>query len=174
MITASEGCHNRVHLPNAVQVLGTQVPSPDLPGTRGRDAPVKELEVINVTCAPARFRAFPDDTGIALNGDKPVARVGPILKRTGNRSFGSTPSSHPRSARCFFGPSPRGRACANSRYRSHTRRRARDGLPRSDRARPKKRESRSLAPPHRKGSGQTRAAPIGLTRRVYERPPISC
>src|SRR6516165_6801093 len=33
-----------------------------------------------VAWAPARFRAFPDDTGIALNGGKPVARVGPILK----------------------------------------------------------------------------------------------
>ena len=30
--------------------------------------------------APARFRAFPDNTGIALKGDKPVACVGPILK----------------------------------------------------------------------------------------------
>ena len=56
------------------------MPSPDDTGTRGWDAPVKELKVINVAWAPARFRAFPDDTGIALNGDKPVARVGPILK----------------------------------------------------------------------------------------------
>ena len=30
--------------------------------------------------APARFRAFPDDTGMALQGDKPVACVGPVLK----------------------------------------------------------------------------------------------
>src|SRR5258708_25239159 len=33
-----------------------------------------------VARTPARFRAFPDDTGIALKGDKPVACVGPILK----------------------------------------------------------------------------------------------
>jgi hypothetical protein len=72
--------HNRTHLHKAAQVLGTPVPSPDDTGTRGWDAPVKELKVINVAWAPARFRAFPDDTGIALNGDKPVARVGPILK----------------------------------------------------------------------------------------------
>ena len=56
------------------------LPSPDGTGARGRDAPVKELKVINVPWAPARSRAFPDDTGIALNGDKPVARVCPILK----------------------------------------------------------------------------------------------
>jgi len=49
-------------------------------GTRGRDAPVEELKVINVAQAPARFRAFPDDTRIALKGDKPFACVGPILK----------------------------------------------------------------------------------------------
>jgi hypothetical protein len=47
---------------------------------RGRDAPVEELEVINVARAPARFRAFPDDSWIALKGDKPFACVGPILK----------------------------------------------------------------------------------------------
>jgi hypothetical protein len=57
-----------------------QTPSPDDTGTRGRDAPIGELKVINLPRAPTRFRAFPDDTGIALNGDKPVARVGPILK----------------------------------------------------------------------------------------------
>src|SRR5712691_1733198 len=56
------------------------MPSPDDMRTRGRDAPVQELNVINVARAPARFRAFPDDTGIALKGDKPVACVGPILK----------------------------------------------------------------------------------------------
>src|SRR5260370_19447725 len=56
------------------------MPSPDDTGTRGRDGPVEELKVINVAGAPARFRAFPDDTGIALEGDKPVACVGPILK----------------------------------------------------------------------------------------------
>ena len=56
------------------------MPSPSGTGTRGRDAPVEELTVINVALAPARFRAFPDDTGIALKGDKPVAYVGPILK----------------------------------------------------------------------------------------------
>src|SRR5712691_10422913 len=56
------------------------MPSPDDMRTRGRDAPVQELNVINVARAPARFPAFPDDTGIALKGDKPVACVGPILK----------------------------------------------------------------------------------------------
>jgi hypothetical protein len=49
-------------------------------GTRERDAPVGELRVINLARATARFRAFPDDTRIALNGDEPVACVGPILK----------------------------------------------------------------------------------------------
>jgi hypothetical protein len=48
--------------------------------TRGRDAPVEELNVINVARAPARFRAFPDDTRVALKRDKPVACVRPILK----------------------------------------------------------------------------------------------
>ena len=56
------------------------MPSLDDKGTRGRDAPVEELKVINVAQAPARFRAFPDDTRIALKGDKPFACVGPILK----------------------------------------------------------------------------------------------
>ena len=46
-------------------------------------------------------------------------------------------------------------------------------LPRSDRARPKKRESQSRALLHRIGSGQTRAGPIGLTRRVRYGTPIS-
>jgi len=49
-------------------------------GTRARDAPVEEPKVINVARAPTRFRTFPDDTGIAFKGDKPVACVGPILK----------------------------------------------------------------------------------------------
>jgi hypothetical protein len=31
------------------------LPSPDGTGARGRDAPVKELKVINVAWAPARF-----------------------------------------------------------------------------------------------------------------------
>src|SRR5262249_43475689 len=44
----------------------------------------------------------------------------------------------------YFGPSPRARAFANIRCRSHTQPRARDGSPRRDRARPKKRENRSL------------------------------
>src|SRR5215471_16318827 len=57
-----------------------QMPSPDDTGTHGSDAPVEEFEVINVARTPTRFRAFPDDTGIALKGDKPVACVGPILK----------------------------------------------------------------------------------------------
>ena len=56
------------------------MPSLDDKGTRGRDAPVEELKVINVAQAPARFRAFPDDTWIALKGEKPFACVGPILK----------------------------------------------------------------------------------------------
>jgi hypothetical protein len=48
--------------------------------TRGRDAPVEELKVIDVARALPRFRALPDDTGIALEGDKRFARVRPILK----------------------------------------------------------------------------------------------
>ena len=56
------------------------MPSPDDTGTHGRDVPVEELKVINVARAAARFRAFPNDTGMALKGDKPVACVGPILK----------------------------------------------------------------------------------------------
>ena len=79
-ISLSEECQNRAHLPKQIKILGTRAPSPTDTGTRGRDAPVEELKVINVARAPARFRAFPDDTGIALKGDKPVARVGPILK----------------------------------------------------------------------------------------------
>jgi hypothetical protein len=38
-----------------------------------------EARPSKVTSFP-RFRAFPDDTGMALEGDKPVAFVGPILK----------------------------------------------------------------------------------------------
>jgi hypothetical protein len=56
------------------------MPSLEDMDTRGRDAPVEELNVIDVARAPARFRAFPDDTGVALKGDKPVACVGPVLK----------------------------------------------------------------------------------------------
>jgi hypothetical protein len=37
---------------------------------RGRDTPVEELKVIDVARALPRFRAFPDDTGIALQRDK--------------------------------------------------------------------------------------------------------
>ena len=47
---------------------------------RGRDAPIEEVNVINVARAPARFRASPNDTGIALKGNEPVACVSPILK----------------------------------------------------------------------------------------------
>src|SRR6516225_7430851 len=79
-ISLSEECHNRIHLPKQIKILGARTPSPTDTATRGRDAPAEELKVINVARAPARFRAFPDDTGIALEGDKPVARVGPILK----------------------------------------------------------------------------------------------
>jgi hypothetical protein len=67
-------------LPNLIQISWMQMPSLEDTGTRGRDAPTEELKVINVARAPARFRAFPDDTGIALKGDKPFACVGPILK----------------------------------------------------------------------------------------------
>ena len=70
----------RTHLPAQIRVLGTQMPSRNVNGTRGREAPVEELKVINVARAPAQFRALPDDTGITLNGDKPVARVRPILE----------------------------------------------------------------------------------------------
>src|SRR6516165_6813973 len=77
-ISLSEECQNRTHLPKQIKILGTRAPSPTDTGTRGRDAPVEELKVINVARAPSRFRAFPDDTGIALKGDKLVARVGPI------------------------------------------------------------------------------------------------
>ena len=71
---------NPTHLPKQFQILGTQMASPKDTGTRGRDAPVEELKVLNFARAPARFRAFPDDTGIALKRDKPVACLGPILK----------------------------------------------------------------------------------------------
>jgi hypothetical protein len=56
------------------------MPSPDNLGARGRAAPVEEPKVINVARVPARFRAFPDDTGIALKRHKPFACIGPILK----------------------------------------------------------------------------------------------
>ena len=56
------------------------MPSLDDTGTRRRDTLVGELKVINVAQAPARFRAFPDDTWIGLKGDKPFACVSPILK----------------------------------------------------------------------------------------------
>jgi hypothetical protein len=36
--------------------------------------------VIDVARALPRFRALPEDTGIALEGNKRFARVGPILK----------------------------------------------------------------------------------------------
>src|SRR5260370_9046530 len=56
------------------------MPSLNDTGPHGRDAPVEELKVIDVARALPRFRAFPDDTRIALEGDKRFARVGPILK----------------------------------------------------------------------------------------------
>ena len=48
--------------------------------TCGPDASVEELRIIVVARALARFRAFPNDIGIAFEGDKPFACVGPILK----------------------------------------------------------------------------------------------
>src|SRR4029077_14708309 len=36
--------------------------------------------LIDAAGALPRFRAFPGDTGIALEGDKPFARVGPLLR----------------------------------------------------------------------------------------------
>src|SRR5260370_11327178 len=56
------------------------MPSLNDTGPHGRDAPVEDLKVIDVARALPRFRALPDDTGIALEGDKRFARVGPILK----------------------------------------------------------------------------------------------
>src|SRR5258707_8087681 len=56
------------------------MPSPKDTGPHGRDAPVEDRKVIDVAPALPRFRAFPDDTGIALEGHKRFARVGPILK----------------------------------------------------------------------------------------------
>src|SRR5260370_34870171 len=56
------------------------MPSPNDTGPHGRDAPVEDLKVIDGARELPRFRAFPDDTGIALEGDKRFARVGPILK----------------------------------------------------------------------------------------------
>src|SRR5580704_4173740 len=41
---------------------------------------LKELRMIDLTRALARFRAFPDDIRVALEGDKTFAGVGPILK----------------------------------------------------------------------------------------------
>jgi hypothetical protein len=86
--------------------------------TRGRDAPVEELNVINVARAPAQFRAFPDDTGVALKEAKAVACVGRVLKLLdGHVIAGSRPvrpvksvlGLAPRSARggcAVFGPAP--------------------------------------------------------------------
>src|SRR5260370_10357400 len=48
-------------------------------GPHGRDAPVEDLKVIDGAGALPRFRAFPDDTGLALERVKRFARVGPIL-----------------------------------------------------------------------------------------------
>jgi|SRR5271166_1718264 len=73
------GCFTRTSSKGS-QILGMQMPSPKDTGTRGRDAPVEELKAIGVARALPRFRALPDDTGIALEGDKGFARVSPILK----------------------------------------------------------------------------------------------
>ena len=62
-----------VHLHTQIQTLGTQMPSPDDTAKRGRDALSKELKVLNVARATARFRALPDDTGIAPKRDQPGA-----------------------------------------------------------------------------------------------------
>ena len=58
---------------------GRQKTSAESSESRG-GATVEELKVINVARTPARFRAVPDDTGITLEGDKPVACIRPILK----------------------------------------------------------------------------------------------
>src|SRR5215469_13872944 len=42
-------------------------------GTCGPNASVEELRMIDLTRALARFRAFPDDISLALEGDKPFA-----------------------------------------------------------------------------------------------------
>jgi hypothetical protein len=180
------------------------MPSPDDMGTRGRDAPVEELNAVNIARAPARFRAFPDDTGIALKRDKPVACVGPILQLLDGQVIAGLAAGtageqcprdidHVRRALALVkqrrpapGAEASGRLClrilevsdaslalhhagvlAPTADIGRIRGAVRAGSPRSDRARPKKRESRSLAPPHRKGSGQTCTDPIGLTRRVH-------
>jgi hypothetical protein len=44
------------------------------------NASLEELRRIDLTRALARFRPLPDDVRIALEGDKPFAGVGPILK----------------------------------------------------------------------------------------------
>src|SRR6516165_4113767 len=49
-------------------------------GARGRGARVEQLNVTEVAPAPARLRTFPDDTWVALEGDKSLTRVGPILQ----------------------------------------------------------------------------------------------
>src|SRR6267154_1077983 len=56
------------------------LPSPNDLSTCGPNASIEELRMIDLTRALARFRAFPDDIRIALEGDKPFAGVGPILK----------------------------------------------------------------------------------------------
>jgi len=71
---------NRTHLPKQISNLG------DADAFTGRCEYARTGRAgrgtlgINVARAPARFRAFPDDTGIALKGDKLGACVGPILK----------------------------------------------------------------------------------------------
>src|SRR5690348_9201781 len=69
----------RTHFPSRFRPWA-QMLLQDYMGTRGPNATMEKLNVIKVVRATARFRAFPDDAGIALKGDKPVARVGPILE----------------------------------------------------------------------------------------------
>ena len=49
-------------------------------GSCGSDASDEKLRLINVARAAARFRAFPDDIGIALEGNQLFACIRPILK----------------------------------------------------------------------------------------------
>jgi hypothetical protein len=56
------------------------LPSPNDLVTCRPNVSLEELRRIDLTRALVRFRTFPDDIRIALDGDKPFAGVGPILK----------------------------------------------------------------------------------------------